>query len=312
LLLATFAAVVLASAGCSRMAYVNKVNEAENLSRQLYQTQQENNALATENKEQRLKIANLVAATANAEKERDRLASSLATSNQQLERLSEKCRADDNVLRTKLENQSRTLEDARRRVAELLVENGRMRQEILSLQKAQEEKIRNVASTYEAWLNRTKEEIAREMASEIRKGQVTVVESREGLTVNVAGSVLFEPGQADLSEEGISVLRKAVPALDDVKHHGIRVEGHTDSMPVGAAISDRYPTNLELSVARAVKVARYLEGAGVDPRRIAVAGYAEHRPVADNETPEGRARNRRIEIVLVPTQKSPRPTGGAE
>jgi chemotaxis protein MotB len=92
----------------------------------------------------------------------------------------------------------------------------------------------------------------------------------------------------------------------------IRVEGHSDSIPIRNA---RFPSNWELSAARAGAVARYFQGTGLPPARMAATGYAEHRPLADNATAEGRAKNRRVEIFLKVDRNQPaaggKPLSGA-
>lgn len=299
-LLATCAALALASVGCYRSTYINKANEAENLSRELSQVQQKNVDLAAENNTQKVRIANLITVAAKAEKERDKLSASLATTTQQQARMAEKSRATENALRANVDSQSKTIEDMGRRMGDLQIEKSRLQKELESLQKSHQEKIRNVTSTYETWLAKTKEEIAEGMKEEIRRGQVNVKESREGLTVNLVGSILFDPGETNLNADGAAILQKAIPVLKNVKDRVIRVEGHTDNLPIHHATAIKYPTNLELSVARAITVVKYLEEQGVDPGNLIVVGYGDVRPVADNRTPEGRALNRRIEIVLVP------------
>ncbi len=78
------------------------------------------------------------------------------------------------------------------------------------------------------------------------------------------------------------------------------MEGHTDNVPIGPAIIDKFPTNWELSTARATTVVRYLQERGVNPGYLSAEGYSEYRPVAPNDTEEGKSKNRRIEIVLIP------------
>jgi chemotaxis protein MotB len=85
-----------------------------------------------------------------------------------------------------------------------------------------------------------------------------------------------------------------------VDDKAIRIEGHTDAIPISGSLAQRYPTNWELSAARAINVARYLQKEAINPALLSAAGFGEFKPVADNATVEGRAKNRRIEIVLVP------------
>ena len=94
--------------------------------------------------------------------------------------------------------------------------------------------------------------------------------------------------------------------LSEVKDRAISIEGHTDDVPIGAELSRKYATNWELSAARACTIVRYLrEKVGIDPAVLSATGYGEYQPIAPNESEEGRAKNRRIEIVLVPIEIVP-------
>ncbi|MFH0962945.1 MAG: OmpA family protein [Planctomycetota bacterium] len=127
------------------------------------------------------------------------------------------------------------------------------------------------------------------------------VGSREGLTViTVSDEILFAPGKADISTNGKSVLRKVSDLLKTKYTDGaIRVEGHTDNQPIRKT-KDLYKSNWELSVARALAVMHFLiDEGGIDPKRIHPAGYGEYHPVDSNAGAKGRARNRRVEIVIL-------------
>ena len=117
--------------------------------------------------------------------------------------------------------------------------------------------------------------------------------------------VLFDSGQAQVKPAGLKVLKQVSDILKEVNDKQIRIEGHTDNVPIGPKIADRYPTNWELSTARATSVVRYLiEEGELNPEALTAAGYAQNKSVASNDTPEGRAENRRIEIVLYPKDLS--------
>ncbi|MEK7423098.1 MAG: flagellar motor protein MotB [Actinomycetota bacterium] len=117
-----------------------------------------------------------------------------------------------------------------------------------------------------------------------------------GLVLTIVNdSVLFEPGQAALQEEGVAILDLVALELHDLPNE-IAIEGHTDSRPISTT---RYPSNWELSTARATSVLRYLVLHGFPADRMSAAGYADTRPVADNATVTGQATNRRVEIVIV-------------
>lgn len=118
----------------------------------------------------------------------------------------------------------------------------------------------------------------------------------------VGEHILFDSGSARLKDGGREVLSLIAEALNSFPDRMVRVEGHTDDRPiVSDAVRARYPSNWELSSARAVAAVRYLEQAGgVDPHRLIAAGLGPWHPVASNDTPDTRAANRRIEIVLLP------------
>jgi chemotaxis protein MotB len=119
--------------------------------------------------------------------------------------------------------------------------------------------------------------------------------------MTMVDKILFPSGSADISKEGKIVLDKVVDILKDVKDKRIQVEGHTDNVRIYSAFKTRYPTNWELSTGRATQVVRYLqEHGGIAPQVLSATGYSEYQPVAPNDTDDGKAKNRRIEIVLLP------------
>lgn len=124
---------------------------------------------------------------------------------------------------------------------------------------------------------------------------VEVIVNQRSISFRVNSEILFGTGQADLSREGLSVLRRMAKVLSDAGYD-ITVEGHTDSVPVRS--NARYPSNWELSSARAGSVVRYLQANGIDKEHLKAVGYADARPIADNGSPDGRARNRRVELVV--------------
>ena len=132
-------------------------------------------------------------------------------------------------------------------------------------------------------------------SKETEKGPVEVRETKEGIVVSVMGGVLFDPGDAVLKPEGKKLLDSLIPLLKNL-NYPIRIEGHTDDTPV---VGGKYKSNWELSVARAISVLRYLISKGLDPKKMSVAGYGPYKPIYPNDTPEHRARNRRVDIVIL-------------
>src|SRR5256886_9416445 len=134
------------------------------------------------------------------------------------------------------------------------------------------------------------------------RSQVTISELKGKLTLNMVEAILFDSGKAEVKPEGLVVLGKVIEVLKPVTGKSIRIEGHSDNQPIVGALTQRYPTNWELSAARAINIARYLQKQGVDPANLSSAAFGECKPVADNAPLEGRANTRRIEIVLVPKE----------
>jgi chemotaxis protein MotB len=146
----------------------------------------------------------------------------------------------------------------------------------------------------------THQSLEDEMRNALESKDVTISQLQGKLTVNILDRVMFDSGEAELKPAGAAVLRKVAAVLAQHPNIKVHVIGHTDNVPIKAAARNRFPSNWELSTARATAAVRFLtEIAGVDPRRLGAVGYGEFRPVADNATPEGRARNRRIAIVIL-------------
>ncbi len=131
----------------------------------------------------------------------------------------------------------------------------------------------------------------------IESGKLRVRIVRGRMVVELSDNILFDSGRADLKKEGQTALTEVAKVLASIPDREFQIAGHTDNVPIQSA---RFPSNWELSTARAVTVARYLASGGVPATRLSAAGYAETQPVASNDTPEGRQQNRRIEIVLMP------------
>lgn len=144
---------------------------------------------------------------------------------------------------------------------------------------------------------------------EIQAKEVRVREDERGLVITLSSDAFFDPGSAKLKEDIIPVLNKAAIIIKSVPNF-VRVEGHTDDRPVPPrGLEEGYATNWELSSARAVNVLRYLiEENDVDPRQMSAVAFGEHRPIDDNETPEGRAYNRRVDIVILRDKVVTEPT----
>ncbi len=133
------------------------------------------------------------------------------------------------------------------------------------------------------------------LAPLVKEGKVRVTQSNRGITVEINASVLFAPGQAALAENSSTTLRAVAQVVKDHEHE-IQVEGHTDNAPIRTV---NFPSNWELSTARASSVVRLFIDSGVNARRLTALGYGENRPVESNDAPPGRARNRRVTVTVL-------------
>jgi chemotaxis protein MotB len=137
-------------------------------------------------------------------------------------------------------------------------------------------------------------DVSQVMSPYATQGQVAVIETDRGITVEINDSLLFSPGRAELSPEAEQAIR-GVGAVFAATEFPVTIEGHTDNIPISTPL---FPSNWELSAVRATTVLRIMMSAGVTPDRLTAIGYGDQRPVAGNDTPEGRARNRRVAIQL--------------
>ena len=142
--------------------------------------------------------------------------------------------------------------------------------------------------------------LTQELAEALRLQRVDIHRDARGLIVSLPQEAAFATASTDVSAEARDLIEKVAAAVAPTPN-GLRIEGHTDDVPIRTA---RYTSNWELSTARASAVVEYLvEAYGFDPARLSAAGYAEHHPRVANDTPENRARNRRIDIVILDTNR---------
>ncbi len=277
----TVAAALLILGGCvAKSDYLQKQSEADTLQRQL-------SAMTDENARLKEQIDRLTAEKEKLAAEKNNLT---ADSNDLDARLVAKT---EELARTIAET-TRAIDELKNKNAELEGDKQMLRESIALFKKTKEEEVQTVSRTYEDLLN--------EMKGEIEQGQIAITELKGKLTVDVVDKILFDSGRAEVKPEGLDVLKRVVEILKTVTDKIIRVEGHTDNVPIAGTLAKRYPTNWELSAARAINVTRYLEKEGLDPALLSAAAFGEYQPVADNETPEGRAKNRRIAIILLPKE----------
>jgi chemotaxis protein MotB len=190
------------------------------------------------------------------------------------------------------------LAEARRSLQEVLNQVDHLRGELVEgeeqIEQLEQEKERAAAA---------QQSLEEEMRSALESKEITISQLQGKLTVNILDRILFDSGEAVLKPEGEQVLEKIAGILAQFSDRQVQVVGHTDNVPIRATARSRYASNWELSTARATAAVRFLsERAGVDPRRLGALGYGEFHPIDDNATAEGRARNRRIALLVLPPE----------
>jgi chemotaxis protein MotB len=265
--------------GClvAESSYLKKVDEVDSLNKNLIELQFKHETLATDNSVLKTQVEKL-----NSE--------AVVLTKEKLTLMLDKKQLED-LLNAKTDTLSKNISDLRQKISDLEKENGRLKEEITVLTKARVEKIKEVSSTYEQLLLNMKNEIA--------QGQVTISELKGKLTVNIESYILFDSGKADVKPEGLSILGKMIATLKSVSNKAIRIEGYTDNAHIDGGLTPLFPSNWELSVARALNVTKFLWQHGIDPANLSAVVFAEYKPAAEKGTREGRAKNGRIEITLV-------------
>jgi chemotaxis protein MotB len=285
--------LALPLSGClvAENTYLRKVEEADGLSKNLGEMQQKYASLSADNTALKNEYETLTTKASGLAKDKQALLKDKETLSKDKVEL-------EKILRAKADTLSQNISELRQKITALEAENStleaankKLKDDAASLQKIKEEKVKEVSSTYE--------QLLQNMKSEIAQGQVTISELKGKLTVNMEAAILFDSGRADVKSDGLDILLKMVETLKSVKDKAIRIEGHTDNIQITGALTRQFPTNWELSAARAINVAKYLQQQGIDPTILSAAAFAEYKPVADNSDKEGRAKNRRIEITLV-------------
>ncbi len=204
--------------------------------------------------------------------------------------------------------QQQALQATRQQLADAEREKAAQRARIADLQSIRDQLERSSSELHQqvaqkeselATLRGTQDELVEGLKKEIADQQVQVERIRDQIRVDMVDEILFDSGEATLKPGGVEVLKKVGTVLAKVKDRPITVQGHTDNVPIRGALAKRFPTNWELSSARATNVARFLqEQAGLDPTRLAASAFSEYKPRASNDTEQGRHANRRIEILL--------------
>jgi len=144
----------------------------------------------------------------------------------------------------------------------------------------------------------TKRLLEQKLREQIQKEQVSLEMNERGLVIILSDDILFDSGKAVLKEGSFDILEKFIAIVaKELPDKNIGVFGHTDNVPIKLS---GWKSNWELSAARATNVLYYLEENGIQPKQLSSTGHGEYRPIASNDTPEGRSKNRRVELVILP------------
>ncbi|MGE0821043.1 MAG: OmpA family protein [Candidatus Binatia bacterium] len=171
-----------------------------------------------------------------------------------------------------------------------------IQQQLVQTQQRQEAQLLEIQEIYNRLVSSLQNEIAQK--------NIALHQAQGQLTVRILERVLFPSGQATLTPEGTQIIDKVGAVLEKISDQRLLVEGHTDNVPIGSALRSRFPTNWELSTARATEVVKYLlSHTRVPAQQLSAVGRADTLPVSSNATEEGRKLNRRIEIIVFPTGK---------
>jgi len=285
ILLSVLTLLIVASC-VSKDEYLGKVQESEDLSSELLAVKSQNAKLEREKEQLDGEKKELKLEVLSLEEEIARLKENSTN-------LVEVSEARSNKMIKRVEELEQGIAELEKEHGRLLEENESLRAKTLDLEVQKKEEVLTMTTTYN--------DLLEDMKSEIERGNVTITQLKGKLKVNMVDEILFDSGKTTVKAEGVKILKRVGSILLNVKDKTISIEGHTDNVPIGADLAKRYPTNWELSVARATNVARYLQDkVGVDPSLLSATGYGEFRPIASNKTTQGRAKNRRIEIVIVP------------
>ena len=160
-------------------------------------------------------------------------------------------------------------------------------------------------STYDQQVKKTGtyEQLDAQLKGELAADQVQIQQLQNLVKLTLANGILFAEGGAELNEAGKATLAKVAPVLKGLSGQRIVIKGFTDNVPIGPELRQRFPSNVDLSKARADAVSAYLVAQGVPAGIITTTGLGETQPVASNDTAQGRAKNRRVEIDIVEAPK---------
>jgi chemotaxis protein MotB len=290
LLLFFLAVLPLALGACvSSNSYQQKVNEADLLSRDVAQLSSDNDQLRQDKSKLHDELSTLNNRLVEVLQQNSKLQRDLLTAYADQER------QEGNLSRhqQQLDAMRDQLTDMQQTNDHLLTTIEELNQQLEKEKIAREARLAKVKNTYD--------QLVEALEDELKRGELTISNLEGKLSVNLLNQILFDSGKAEIKPEGRKVLQSLGDVLNKFPDKALQIEGHTDNVPITSRLSDRFPSNWELSTARATSVVHFLQDqVGLPGDRLVVSGYSEYRPLVSNDNEEARAQNRRIQILLVP------------
>ncbi len=287
--------LILLLTGCvSKNTYQQKVNEADLLTQDVGDLKAANQTLRDEKVQLQDDLSALNARLVDVLKQNSKLQRDLLVAGAAQER------QEDNLTQRqkKIEAMRQQLDDMQQTNDSLLATIQDLNRALEKEKIAREARLAKVKNTYD--------QLVGALEQEIKRGELTISNLEGQLSVNLLNKILFDSGETSVKPEGKKVLKSLGDVLNKFPDKALQIEGHTDNVQISSKLKEKYPTNWELSTARATSVVHFLQDAvGLPGDRLVASGYSQYRPVADNGTPEGRAQNRRIQILLVPYKEKP-------
>lgn len=282
--------------GCvGKSRYLAEVNKGESLAQQLQDEAAQSARLQKEKEEAAQRLASISQKANLREKEQSDLINAQAEQIALLEEQQKKMLQLRQQLDETLSGKNQEVSKLTEKLNTESEKAASMESMLADAEKMAEKRIRDAQEAV-----RARENLIGSLKKEIDEGNVKISQMNDRLSVQIVSKILFPSGSDQVTGEGKTVLKKVSDTLKEVVKNHIRIEGHTDNVPIGPELSQKFPSNWELSTSRATQVVRYLAQENVDPKNLLAVGVAEFDPVASNDTPEGRQKNRRIEIVLTP------------
>lgn len=276
---------LLLSACVSKNTYQQKVNEADLLSRDVATLTADRDQLRQDKKDLQDERSTLNARLVEVLQQNSKLQRDLLAA-----------QADQERQEGNLSRHQQQLADMQQTNDQLLTTIEELNHQLEKEKIAREARLAKVKNTYDQLVGALEEEIQR--------GELTISNLEGQLSVNMLNKILFDSGKTEIKKEGQKVLRSLGDVLNKFPDKALQIEGHTDNVQISSRLRERFPSNWELSTARATSIVHFLQDQiGLPGDRLVAAGHSEYHPVADNDTPEGRAQNRRIQILLVPYKK---------